>query len=125
MRISDWSSDVCSSDLLAVRRLPEGEGRAASLACHHDRLFGRPHHHSPRSGHNDLARRDICACRRVLHLRHRSHHPPDRRHRIRRSEEHTSELQSLMRISYAVFCLKKKNKIIFTPTITITPSSLT
>src|SRR3546814_2418497 len=32
------------------------------------------------------------------------------RHRIDRSEEHTSELQSLMRISYAVFCLKKKNK---------------
>src|SRR3546814_5005862 len=30
---------------------------------------------------------------------------------VRRSEEHTSELQSLMRISYAVFCLKKKNKI--------------
>src|SRR3546814_4521081 len=34
--------------------------------------------------------------------------PPDRR--AHRSEEHTSELQSLMRISYAVFCLKKKNK---------------
>src|SRR3546814_2021004 len=34
----------------------------------------------------------------------------DRRRRWRRSEEHTSELQSLMRISYAVFCLKKKNK---------------
>src|SRR3546814_4292487 len=33
----------------------------------------------------------------------------------RRSEEHTSELQSLMRISYAVFCLKKKNKQISTP----------
>src|SRR3546814_8454090 len=32
-------------------------------------------------------------------------------HRRWRSEEHTSELQSLMRISYAVFCLKKKNKI--------------
>src|SRR3546814_6062526 len=32
-----------------------------------------------------------------------------RRHLLRRSEEHTSELQSLMRISYAVFCLKKKN----------------
>src|SRR3546814_1018771 len=31
--------------------------------------------------------------------------------RTRRSEEHTSELQSLMRISYAVFCLKKKNKL--------------
>src|SRR3546814_7355426 len=35
----------------------------------------------------------------------------DRRHRHMRSEEHTSELQSLMRISYAVFCLKKKNTI--------------
>src|SRR3546814_2068358 len=34
-----------------------------------------------------------------------------RRRRQRRSEEHTSELQSLMRISYAVFCLKKKNTI--------------
>src|SRR3546814_5809952 len=32
-------------------------------------------------------------------------------HRVGRSEEHTSELQSLMRISYAVFCLKKKNRI--------------
>src|SRR3546814_6796656 len=43
----------------------------------------------------------------------RRFHPAERRrrgalHRIRRSEEHTSELQSLMRISYAVFCLKKK-----------------
>src|SRR3546814_7887954 len=40
---------------------------------------------------------------------------PAKRHRVElicaRSEEHTSELQSLMRISYAVFCLKKKNKI--------------
>src|SRR3546814_9054406 len=35
-----------------------------------------------------------------------------RGHRPERSEEHTSELQSLMRISYAVFCLKKKNSII-------------
>src|SRR3546814_3843704 len=37
-----------------------------------------------------------------------------------RSEEHTSELQSLMRISYAVFCLKKKNKISYDPTRTTT-----
>src|SRR3546814_6572498 len=36
--------------------------------------------------------------------------PPDRTDHRRRSEEHTSELQSLMRISYAVFCLKKKTK---------------
>src|SRR3546814_5739927 len=39
-------------------------------------------------------------------------HEPRARHCGRRSEEHTSELQSLMRISYAVFCLKKKNTII-------------
>src|SRR3546814_1252527 len=45
--------------------------------------------------------------------------PADRPHHLR-SEEHTSELQSLMRISYAVFCLKKKNQLIshsFTTTI--------
>src|SRR3546814_6787012 len=36
------------------------------------------------------------------------HHPLGRQHATPRSEEHTSELQSLMRISYAVFCLKKK-----------------
>src|SRR3546814_9301984 len=42
--------------------------------------------------------------------RHRRHAGLRRRPR-RRSEEHTSELQSLMRISYAVFCLKKKNTI--------------
>src|SRR3546814_8848627 len=48
---------------------------------------------------------------------------PNTGHSGYRSEEHTSELQSLMRISYAVFCLKKKN----TPTITqyITPSNET
>src|SRR3546814_7403152 len=47
-----------------------------------------------------------------LHLRLLGHHPLDRHlHRLAlRSEEHTSELQSLMRISYAVFCLKKKKK---------------
>src|SRR3546814_4538878 len=39
----------------------------------------------------------------------RTIHRPERRATARRSEEHTSELQSLMRISYAVFCLKKKN----------------
>src|SRR3546814_10386415 len=42
-----------------------------------------------------------------------------RRHPIERSEEHTSELQSLMRTSYAVFCLKKKNNH---STITLTRS---
>src|SRR3546814_3131233 len=45
--------------------------------------------------------------RRAQSLHRRVHH--GRRWLLRRSEEHTSELQSLMRISYAVFCLKKKN----------------
>src|SRR3546814_3293500 len=52
---------------------------------------------SPRHGHDLPQRRR--RCRSTAHARHHS----------RRSEEHTSELQSLMRISYAVFCLKKKN----------------
>src|SRR3546814_9264621 len=59
----------------------------------------RRDHGSRRDGHEDPARgRHPRACRGV------------RLHAPRRSEEHTSELQSLMRISYAVFCLKKKNK---------------
>src|SRR3546814_3036688 len=100
MRISDWSSDVCSSDLAAqravdlrLRRIDPArpfQGRR----CHRDRRV--------RGGRQ--ARRG-----RV---------PPPRTDRARkgrlprrgRSEEHTSELQSLMRISYAVFCLKKKTK---------------
>src|SRR3546814_7339575 len=60
-----------------------------------------------------------------------SHHPVDiphfadtQRHVIR-SEEHTSELQSLMRISYAVFCLKKKKKHTKTYTNIINQSLLT
>src|SRR3546814_10169377 len=47
---------------------------------------------------------------RLLHPRHPALRHPDRVQADDRSEEHTSELQSLMRISYAVFCLKKKNK---------------
>src|SRR3546814_7094843 len=46
----------------------------------------------------------------VLRLRSARLHRETERRRVRRSEEHTSELQSLMRISYAVFCLKKKTR---------------
>src|SRR3546814_2297264 len=78
MRISDWSSDVCSSDLVSW------------LRCR------RAGHHRDR------------AMQRVLE-RHDDDGAPLPELRELRSEEHTSELQSLMRISYAVFCLKKKN----------------
>src|SRR3546814_6755116 len=108
MRISDWSSDVCSSDLVVLfmfarkkkRTLLEigdfvapliplglGAGRLGNFI--NGELWGRPT--SLPWGmifpgtHDNIPR-----------------HP--------RSEEHTSELQSLMRISYAVFCLKKKKK---------------
>src|SRR3546814_1661263 len=54
------------------------------------------------------ARRPSDSCRQSAPGYRRS--SPARRRDCRRSEEHTSELQSLMRISYAVFCLKKKKK---------------
>src|SRR3546814_9411057 len=96
MRISDWSSDVCSSDLSYRRRA---------------RLVQGPQHfrddHRARLGLADLGGSP------VTHLDHRSFslRVPLMRPDIRspaRSEVHTSELQSLMRLSYALFCLKKK-----------------
>src|SRR3546814_5662020 len=107
MRISDWSSDVCSSDLhrsadrhepLLARWLCDsgtGQSRLAHLASATQKpgrcAGGRPpaavRPHRPAATE---VRRDVWIAVR--------------------SEEHTSELQSLMRISYAVFCLKKKTK---------------
>src|SRR3546814_6886852 len=88
MRISDWSSDVCSSDLAAHRRLAvRGEDQAGRALDPRRGLYDR---HSLRRQRHDVrlpVLRDLAGDR---------------------SEEHTSELQSLMRISYAVFCLKKK-----------------
>src|SRR3546814_8261019 len=93
MRISDWSSDVCSSDLSSCRRRHlEALYPCLSVlirgqwASHPRRANGRVRW---RSAPGRAARRPLRCLRG-------------------RSEEHTSELQSLMRISYAVFCLKKK-----------------
>src|SRR3546814_10821790 len=100
MRISDWSSDVCSSDLQLLQRLNEARRVPAvdDAVIATDRevhAFGADDivalEHRPL---DDLVGADDRDLRAVDH---------------RRSEEHTSELQSLMRISYAVFCLKKKN----------------
>src|SRR3546814_3392110 len=105
MRISDWSSDVCSSDLSEHRR------RGAAEAVERDERQSGDH----RGGARQARPADRSAegtARRGGSLLHRRRAggavQPDRWRR--RSEEHTSELQSLMRISYAVFCLKKKNK---------------
>src|SRR3546814_9878536 len=109
MHISDCSSDVCSSDLTVkgrqfatpkvlddLKRRGRNRGRCdiaqeagAYLVERHGALMLRQ---------QCLGRLNARPLSRLLHIV-----PP-------RSEEHTSELQSLMRISYAVFCLKKKNR---------------
>src|SRR3546814_5992837 len=99
MRISDWSSDVCSSDLQRrgeqPAKQPRPPARGAQRLCHHQ--------------HREeyLPAMMVDAQRPELH-ENIARHDQEQRHDIR-SEEHTSELQSLMRISYAVFCLKKNN----------------
>src|SRR3546814_9809262 len=123
MRISDWSSDVCSSDLLIRAGNDaggEGAGAAAPPTVYRalDFLLANGFIHKLESVNA------FVAC----------HHPSTAQHSVpflicdrchsateledldvvaqleARSEEHTSELQSLMRISYAVFCLKKKKQ---------------
>src|SRR3546814_6016203 len=83
MRISDWSSDVCSSDL---RYAPSRRPISSPRAC------------NPLNGRTITSNSTIFpfSSKRIMSIP------------FNRSEEHTSELQSLMRISYAVFCLKKK-----------------
>src|SRR3546814_5065002 len=108
MRISDWSSDVCSSDLQRALELAAGE------------LL---HRRRREMADADLGERPLD--RRRLVAPGQRHQPPHRERQgpvdgkaLRHvadgeagagSEEHTSELQSLMRSSYAVFCLKKKS----------------
>src|SRR3546814_3060329 len=114
MRISDWSSDVCSSDLAAVQGVAAGRHKrpvhraggwrrdvVVGVACAQPAgaIAGLGDCHG-----NDQrlhAERNF-RCHGALDPEARRCRPGDR------SEEHTSELQSLMRISYAVFCLKNK-----------------
>src|SRR3546814_1494080 len=129
MRISDWSSDVCSSDL----HLAAAGGTAQFMAAAFDQQRAEPFEQSlvrlAEAGETEqtaqwlpeitdgLVRRDEGQARAFDGLF--AVQPPQaiaQRQRLdllqytrKRSEEHTSELQSLMRTSYAVFCLKKKN----------------
>src|SRR3546814_9314862 len=125
MRISDWSSDVCSSDLqlggigtaLVAQRVEAGgdeQGRRQARGGEVDRrcavirgvggiLVAEPFH--PALG-QQMPFLEIAIALPVVMGGHR------RVDGVDRSEEHTSELQSLMRISYAVFCLKKQNNIL-------------
>src|SRR3546814_9803815 len=112
MRISDWSSDVCSSDLpdlglvreviaaatpdvVALQEVQRGQARAPARQLGWS-VAWRFKHWSvvvPPEGLGLLSPRSLAGATRI---------------HLARSEEHTSELKSLMRISYAVFCLKKK-----------------
>src|SRR3546814_1128120 len=119
MRISDWSSDVCSSDLaehdgrcaicvvlVAIAGLSADTDTDAAPAC------------------AECDRCIQCGCCKSLHVAGRDarcrvlspgwcarqHQCARNQNCLIRSEEHTSELQSLIRISYAVFCLTQKHK---------------
>src|SRR3546814_8112580 len=131
MRIRDWSSDVCSSDLkpnaIPVRKFACAKHKVRSAAgapVERVLVVCRAEQFKDRGGAVGLAWAHIFAHILVPELMavartrvpaHQAHHGEDDAGnavhdflRRGRSEEHTSELQLLMRISYAVFCLKKK-----------------
>src|SRR3546814_7324656 len=115
MRISDWSSDVCSSDLdistlcLIIAKRRPGNGMIA---------LSQPEEAA--RGQDDigdltgpLVEDELVDSAKFVAIAAMHSLPPHivgRNQDAGRSEEHTSELQSLMRISYAVFCLKKKKQ---------------
>src|SRR3546814_4768603 len=118
MRISDWSSDVCSSDLrIRKRRLQDSRGPAViePPCLAQQRIVGCVLEQRVGKGVGRLLLgfpaeelrlhqgRQMLLQQRLLNL-------GDQPHQQFRSEEHTSELQSLLRNSYAVFCLKKKHQ---------------
>src|SRR3546814_5707538 len=132
MRISDWSSDVCSSDL-RVSVEDRGAGVPAGLEKTIFEKFTQANLKSPQTG----AGLGLSICRAIIQA-HGGRigidtlyrpgtrfwftlplgSPPSSEDSTHtdilnppRSEEHTSELQSLMRISYAVFCLNKKHSL--------------
>src|SRR3546814_3291965 len=108
MRISDWSSDVCSSDLTA-RLAPLGEQGATDFRSAVDiRSIGQVHPAHMRRPIIAVAK--LLAGARAIVVFVEALPDQVGAEPWCRSEEHTSELQSLMRISYAVFCLKKKTK---------------
>src|SRR3546814_6827816 len=118
MRISDWSSDVCSSDLFDFVNPNAPKGGTLILSAN-----GTFDTFNPFNAKGTAAASAGIATETLMvngddeaftmyGLLAETIEWPEDRSWIIRSEEHTSELQSLMRISYAVFCLKKKKEII-------------
>src|SRR3546814_4618692 len=124
MRISDWSSDVCSSDLWSVFLVSRGTAARRGKKVGQGRC-GVPDQRSglltdgafreavlvrPATGKRRMARPSATKKhRRARILRYRTAGSSRLAPIDDRSEEHTSELPSLMRISYAAFCLKKQH----------------
>src|SRR3546814_3811936 len=125
MRISDWSSDVCSSDLLqAGSNLGKGQVKAADYYLQPDIVSSNKN-----SGGNALGgmlggflggrtigalaggisikKSEANVTLSIVNTRTTEEEALTEGYARKRSEEHTSKLQSLMRISYAVFCWKK------------------
>src|SRR3546814_3183288 len=113
MRISDWSSDVCSSDLL-VLMLIDARAGVTPLDAHFADWLRRvstpvvllANKCEGRAGLSGLAEAYTLGLGDPVPIS--AEHGEGMGELYDRSEEHTSELQSLMRTSYAVFCLKKK-----------------
>src|SRR3546814_3878246 len=127
MRISDWSSDVCSSDL-PFSKVPVLKSLfEVSVPTPGDAFTIDVGRSDPADDQTPYANRHAPSLRAIYDLADlnrsqfidstgQSGHPLSPYYRdfaMPRSAEHTSELQSLMRISYAVFCLKKKTNIIY------------
>src|SRR3546814_6193103 len=110
MRMSDWSSDVCASDLPPARTQPTPDFIVTELCrSGSEKVLGQAPCSIASSPSSQAGSPGSPAGRRPSSSRPSSSSCGPSRGRSR-SEEHTSELQSLMRISYAVFCLKKKKK---------------
>src|SRR3546814_10008557 len=113
MRISDWSSDVCSSDRHDIVELGSdpviGQRQRVADIGSEEADRDRPLRNPPDQGAGKH-QQSHCGGHHPAHQQPTpsQHHAPRHSSCSMRSEEHTSELQSLMRISYAVFCLKKK-----------------
>src|SRR3546814_1724339 len=120
MRISDWSSDVCSSDLqrqinytrsneseadrIGIRTMARSGYDPEAMAQMFERMqaLERSNQGGAKQRTPDYLRSHPVTTTRIAEAKTRAA-------KMERSEEHTTELQSLMRISYAVFCLDKKN----------------
>src|SRR3546814_2921433 len=102
MRISDWSSDVCSSDLFVDGQTAQSLGLDGTEVFDFDGLDKGATEVSVTARKADGKTIEFKAKVRINTAKEWEYYAHGR------SEEHTSELQSLMRISYAVFCLKKK-----------------